>query len=162
MKGLTIQLFNYHLWANERLIQHLGGLPKEIFITKVDSVFPTIAETFGHMIAVDELWYLRMKGENLQQIVPKQIDTLDETIRVSTGLHNEIKQFLINTENVEHMAVYKNTRGDEFNNKISEIVQHIVNHGTYHRGNISAMIRQMGYKGTSTDYIGYLRTTNNI
>lgn len=162
MKELTIQLFDYHLWANERLIQHLRGLPKEIFLNKVESVFPTIAETFGHMIAVDKLWYSRMKGKNLQQIGTKQFNTIEETLEASADLHNNIKCFLVSTENVENMVFYQNTRGDQFNNQISEIVQHIVNHGTYHRGNISAMIRQMGYEGTSTDYIGYLRTSSNI
>ena len=66
MKKLAIQLFEYHSCANEQIIQHLGRLPEEIFTNKVESVFPTIAETCGHMIAVDELWYLRLKGENLR------------------------------------------------------------------------------------------------
>jgi uncharacterized damage-inducible protein DinB len=157
VKDLTIQLFDYHVWANEKLLQHLRSLPREVFTNKVDSVFPTIAETLGHILAVDELWFSRIKGENLQQIVTKQLNTLEETIKVFTGLYNEIKHFLVHTENHEKIVIYKNTKGDQFSNKISEIVQHIVNHGTYHRGNISAMIRQMGYEGISADYIGFLR-----
>ncbi|USK70035.1 DinB family protein [Peribacillus asahii] len=157
MKEWTMQLFDYHVWANDRLIQHLKGLPEAVFLNKVNSVFPTVAGTFGHMIAVDELWYLRMKGNSLQQIVSKSFSTIEDTVKASTVLHNEIKDFLINTEDVEAMAGYQNTKGDQFNNKIAEVVQHIVNHGTYHRGNIAAMIRQMGYEGVSTDYIFYLR-----
>ncbi|MFJ8268683.1 DinB family protein [Peribacillus asahii] len=157
MKEWTMQLFDYHVWANDRLIQHLKGLPEAVFLNKVNSVFPTIAETFGHMIAVDELWYLRMKGNSLQQIASKSFSTIEDTVKTSTVLHNEIKDFLIHTEDVEDMAGYQNTKGDQFNNKIAEVVQHIVNHGTYHRGNIAAMIRQMGYEGVSTDYIFYLR-----
>lgn len=162
MKEWTRQLFDYHVWANERLMQHVKGLPEEIFLNKVDSVFPTIAATFGHMIAVDELWYLRMKGNSLQQIVPKSFHTIEDVIKASTVLHNEIKDFLIKVQNVEDIVVYQNTKGDPFNNTIIELVQHIVNHGTYHRGNISAMIRQMGYEGVSTDYIFYSRANKSI
>ncbi|MEH6948948.1 DinB family protein [Bacillus sp. JJ634] len=157
MKEWTMQLFDYHVWANDRLIQHLKGLPEAVFLNKVNSIFPSVAETFGHMIAVDELWYLRLKGNSLQQIVSKLFSTIEDTVKASTVLHNEIKDFLINMEDVEDMAGYQNTKGDQFNNKIAEVVQHIVNHGTYHRGNIAAMIRQMGYEGVSTDYIFYLR-----
>jgi uncharacterized damage-inducible protein DinB len=39
---------------------------------------------------------------------------------------------------------------------VSELVPHVVNHGTYHRGNITAMLRQMGYASVSTDYGIYL------
>ena len=39
---------------------------------------------------------------------------------------------------------------------LSELVQHVVNHGTYHRGNLTAMIRQQGYPSVMTDYIMYL------
>ncbi|WP_313897918.1 DinB family protein [Brevibacillus sp. FSL L8-0520] len=35
-------------------------------------------------------------------------------------------------------------------------MQHVVNHGTYHRGNIAAMLRQQGYAGVPTDYVFYL------
>lgn len=38
----------------------------------------------------------------------------------------------------------------------SELVQHVVNHGTYHRGNLTAMIRQQGYSSVSKDYVFYL------
>jgi len=62
LKKLTIQLFEYHVWANKKLIKHLRSLPEEVFVNQVNSVFPTIAETFGHMLAVDEMWYLRLKG----------------------------------------------------------------------------------------------------
>lgn len=157
MKELTIQLFKYHVWANSRMVQHLKVLPKEIFTNQVDSVFPTISYAFGHIIAVDELWYLRMKKESLKQMVPKLFLTIEEVEGTCTGLYQEIDEFLENTGDVEQVVIYKNTEGDVFNNSIFEIVQHIVNHGTYHRGNIAAMIRQMGYEGIGTDYIYYLR-----
>ncbi|MEK3724277.1 DinB family protein [Paenibacillus sp. FSL H8-0034] len=45
---------------------------------------------------------------------------------------------------------------DKLNVPLVELVQHVVNHGTYHRGNITAMLRQLGHKGVPTDYIFYL------
>ncbi|MBE3554365.1 MAG: hypothetical protein IMW85_05085 [Thermicanus sp.] len=49
------------------------------------------------------------------------------------------------------------SKGERFTNHLEEIIHHIVNHGTYHRGNIAAMVRQLGQTGVSTDYIDDLR-----
>lgn len=43
---------------------------------------------------------------------------------------------------------------------INELIQHIVNHGTYHRGNISSMLRQLGHAGASSDFVFYLYEVN--
>ncbi len=135
-----MQLFDYHLSANERLLVHLRGLPKDIFNIKVGSAFPTIAKTFAHIIAVDELWYFRLKGESLQRIDPdaKEFKTPEGTIKEFIKLHQKIKHFLLTIDDVERVVVYQNTNGDQVSNKIRDIVQHNVNHGTYHRGNVSA------------------------
>jgi uncharacterized damage-inducible protein DinB len=69
-------------------------------------------------------------------------------------------KFLDLKDDFEQPVIYTNTKGERFRNSIREIVYHIVNHGTYHRGNIAAMIRQLGYQGVSTDYIYYLRNTD--
>lgn len=92
----THQLYDYHVWANERLFEHLEQLPKDVFHAEVTSVFPSVSQTFEH---------------------PKY---------------------------------------GSLNTRFSEILQHVVNHGTYHRGNVTAMLRQQGYAGFPTDYLFYL------
>jgi uncharacterized damage-inducible protein DinB len=160
MKKLALQFFDYHSWANKQLIEHLSKLPKEIFNEEVNSVFPSISQTFAHMYAVDELWFLRMSGKSLNSIESKQFNSIQELNDAFTYLHNEMLEFLNHQEDLEQTVIYHNTKGDRFSNSIREIIFHIVNHGTYHRGNISAMIRQLGYQGISTDYIYYLRISN--
>jgi uncharacterized damage-inducible protein DinB len=160
MKKLTLQFFYYHSWANKQLIEHLSKLPKEIINKEVNSVFPSISQTFAHMYAVDELWFLRINGKSVNSIESKQFKTIQEINDAFTHLHNEILEFLNLKDDLEETVVYNNTKGQRFSNSIREIIYHIVNHGTYHRGNISAMIRQLGYQGISTDYIYYLRNAN--
>ncbi|MCM3024666.1 DinB family protein [Heyndrickxia ginsengihumi] len=134
MNELAKQLVRYHIWANQQLISHLKTLPSELFHTKVESVFPTLAETFGHIISVDYVWLSRINKEKPSKIQKWTFQTV---------------------------AAYKNTKGELFTQTLFELIQHIVNHGTYHRGNLAAMIRQLGYQGTSTDYITFLRIQNS-
>jgi uncharacterized damage-inducible protein DinB len=160
MRKLTLQFFCYHSWANKQLIEHLSKLPKEIINKEVNSVFPSISQTFAHMYAVDELWFLRINGKSVDSIESKRLKTIQEMNDAFTYLHNEILEFLNHQDDLEQTVVYHNTKGQRFSNSIREIIYHIVNHGTYHRGNISAMIRQLGYQGIPTDYIYYLRSAN--
>jgi uncharacterized damage-inducible protein DinB len=160
MKKLTLQFFAYHSWANKQLIEHFRKLPKEIINKEVNSVFPSISQTFAHMYAVDELWFLRINGKSVNAIESKQFATIQEMDDAFTYLHNEMLNFLNLKDDLEQPVIYTNTKGQRFSNSIREIIYHIVNHGTYHRGNISAMIRQLGYQGVSTDYIYYLRSMN--
>ena len=155
----TIALYDYNVWANERILNHLKSLPVEVFSCQVGNVFPSIAIALGHIAAVDEVWFYRMKAESPLSIDTNQFNNIDEAWNYFNKLHYEVKEFLLKKEDLEAAVTYKNTRGMEFNNTISEIVQHMVNHGTYHRGNITSILRQIEYSGISTDYIEYLRTT---
>lgn len=98
MKNPTLQQYNYHQWANSRVLNHLKELPKEIYSNEVKSVFSSIEE----VIAIEHPKY-------------GKLDT-----------------------------------------PISGMIKHIVNHGTYHRGNITAMLHQQGESGVPTDYVFYL------
>jgi uncharacterized damage-inducible protein DinB len=109
---------------------------------------------------VDELWFLRINGKSVNSIESKPFKNIKEIDNAFTDLHNEMLECFNLQDDLEQTVIYSNTKGQRFCNSIREIIYHIVNHGTYHRGNISAMIRQLGYQGTSTDYIYYLRNTN--
>ncbi len=157
MNPLTMELYDYHAWSNEKMLQHVMTLPDGVFTAKVNSVFSSIAETFGHIAAVDEAWFSRMKGNQPPAIEAKRFANVQEAQAYFGGLQTQIRQFLSEQEDVEKTVEYRNTKGQRFENTIAEIVRHIVNHGTYHRGNVAAMIRQLGHTGVSTDYIGYVR-----
>jgi len=69
---MTLQLFNYHSWATNTLIQHLRKLPLKHYQKEIQSVFPTVATTIQHIYDVDLLWLSRcmeckpLKGESIQ------------------------------------------------------------------------------------------------
>jgi uncharacterized damage-inducible protein DinB len=103
----------------------------------------------------------------MQGGLPSAIDahvfsSLDETEQAFLKLKQRVGLFLRDEPDVTREVSYKNTKGALFQQTIFEIIQHLVNHGTYHRGNIAAMIRQSGYHGTSTDYITFLRIGDSV
>ena len=70
-------------------------------------------------------------------------------------LQTEHHEYLASVGDMGKVVTYHNTAGEAFQNSISEILQQVVNHGTYHRGNITTMLRHLGHKGLITDYIAF-------
>lgn len=157
MKELMKKLVTYHCWANLNIINHLKVLPEEVFLKEVDSVFPTISQTLGHVLLADQVWLSRILGKSPDSLNNKIFQSVEEA-DTTFKMHSQSFDSILDQLDEGQLIRYQTTKGDVFQQTLSEIIQHLVNHGTYHRGNIAAMIRQLGYTGTSTDYITFLRT----
>ncbi len=157
MKDHCIHLLQYDHWANMKLLGYIQSLSEELFHKPTESVFPSIAQTFFHIYRGQRIWMKRcfphlMLDENLNEFKDR---AMAETC--FTDLHQIMIQSIHDFYDECDEIIYQNDKGTTFKNSLSEILIHLPNHGTYHRGNIASMIRQFGYKGTSTDYIQYLR-----
>lgn len=147
----------YHKWATLKVVGHIQTLPKEIHKQEIISVFPSLFDTLLHMIEVDELWLSRIKNREISIIENNTIEQLFENY---VALLKEYEQ--LGHDVFDQLVTYKSSEGIAHENTCYEIIQHVVSHGTYHRGNISAMLRQLGNKTVSTDYIYFLRESVDI
>ncbi|WP_449237048.1 DinB family protein [Bacillus songklensis] len=151
-----LHLFAYHQWGNLELVHHIGNLPQDVYQANIQSVFPSIKDTFSHMVAVDRLWFERIKGNREAVQEEKPMNTAEAIGDEMKKLYQEMRTYL---QTIDHNYVvsYSNSRKEMFQNNVMDLIHHLVNHGTYHRGNITAMLHQQGYRSVSTDYIYYLR-----
>ncbi|MFC7371050.1 DinB family protein [Fictibacillus iocasae] len=147
------QLFAYHVWATEKMMQHLETEAAVVFNKEIVSVFPSIKAVVDHLIEVEYLWFSRMTGRDACAVYP---ESPNEARQKLSTLHEEMT-FYINSVVASEVIMYNTSQGEAFQNTVEELFIHLVNHGTYHRGNLSAMLRQQGIPGASTDYIYYLR-----
>src|SRR5690606_17376604 len=160
----TLQRYRYNTWANNRILNHLKSLPDQVYNKEIDSVFSSIHEVIVHIYKVDGMWLSVMSGDNFDQTM-EAINHLDQKSK-GTSLHEMIALY----EEVAHnylacirslkdpeqqITIYHPSYG-EMTTEGRQLVAHVVSHGTYHRGNITAMLRQQGYPGIPTDYIFYL------
>ncbi|MFC4075416.1 DinB family protein [Salinithrix halophila] len=165
MSHEVLTLYEYHVWANKRIFEHLKGLPQDLFHRPIPNVFPTIAETFAHIYIVDRLWLgVMATGDPTDEILAivkkveeetKGLEREEMKIRYNQ-LSQEYRTFFNGVEGFDQPVSIKHPRLGRFETRLSELVKHVVNHGTYHRGNITSMLRQTGHPGVSTDYVFYL------
>lgn len=164
MENKATQRYDYHDWANNRFLEHLKELPDQVYDQEIQSVFSTISEVIIHIYQVDAMWLSVMSSDSfdetmakIEQIKERSADKgLDQMQMLYTKLAQQYRNFINGVDNPNGSITVEHPRYGVLETSVSELVQHVVNHGTYHRGNITAMLRQQERPGVPTDYVFYL------
>lgn len=164
MNNQTLQLYDYHRWANTRVVNHLKKLPDEVYTREIESVFSSIQEVIIHVYQTDGMWLSVMRGDSLGETMEKISQHRQKSTRkdiydmqyLYSQMTKQYKVFFAEQGDLEKIITIEHPKFGKMETAISAMVTHVVNHGTYHRGNITAMLRQQGHAGIPTDYIFYL------
>ncbi|MED3993026.1 DinB family protein [Priestia aryabhattai] len=164
MDNFTLKFFDFHVWANEQIFKRLKELPEDTYHQKVESVFSSISSVLSHVYLSDLGWIEVFGGESMsyalklaeQQKEQTEGKNLEEMRVMFHKLAERYKDFLNQEENLHKSIIIENPAGGTMETSVNDLLPHIANHGTYHRGNITAMLRQMGYASIPTDYGLYL------
>ncbi|MGG1658338.1 DinB family protein [Brevibacillus sp. NRS-1366] len=156
-------MYDFHTWANQTMLKRLKELPQEVYSQEVQSVFPTVAKVMAHIYIVDQAWLRIMSGMDMREAVSnvgemeKQLETktVEEIESLYTELAERFQAFLDHEEDLEKRIVLDNPYAGVRETSLAEMVLQVVNHGTYHRGNVTAMLRQMGHASVMTEYAAY-------
>ena len=164
MSHYSLRLYDYHVWANQKVFDRLKELSKGIYEEEIQSVFPSISKLMAHIYVSDNIWLDCISGKKFDEAsasanqLREQIETkrIEEVETMFFDLSGRYKGFLNRQEDIETAFVLETSFAGRLETRLSDVVQHVVNHGTYHRGNITAMLRQLGHPGVMTDYMLYL------
>ncbi|WLD93933.1 DinB family protein [Alkalihalobacillus sp. AL-G] len=168
MEHQAHKLYKYHVWANRKVIDHLKELPEDFYEKEIQSVFSSVSEVMYHILIVDHIWLGVLLGDPFDQIMSSVNRLTEETKEMAFEamevrfhqLSEEYENFLSRQEDLDRPLTIEHPSYGRLDASLAQLVQHVVNHGTYHRGNISAMLHQLGHRGIPTDYVFYLYTLN--
>jgi uncharacterized damage-inducible protein DinB len=161
MKELLHSYTNYNLWANTRICNVLEKLEEALLDKEVTSSFNTIRATLYHVWGAEFIWYKRLHGESLavwpfEDFKGPFAEAQIEILKQSEDFVKYV--FSFSNELLESKIEYSNMEGKKFNNKICNIILHVMNHSTFHRGQIITMLRNLGVTELpSTDFIMFTR-----
>ena len=153
---------NYNLWANTKVCnEFLSKLDETKLQQEIPSSFSSLRKTVYHIWDAEVIWLHRLTG-GTQTALPIQHEPMTFLVFKERFLKNSktLADFVSSKE--EHYfsqtLSYKNSQGKEFTNTISDIIHHVMNHGTFHRGQIITMLRSIGVTElSSTDFITFCR-----
>lgn len=161
MKELLKQYAMYHHWANQKLFEVILSLPEEKQQEVVTSSFPSVHKTLLHMWDAESAWWQRLKL-NERITVPSE-NFQGSTADIIQGLLHQDKLWeewisQASDRMLEHVFQYKSFKNEQFKQPIFQMVLHVLNHGTYHRGQLVTMLRQLGItKIPQTDFVVWTR-----
>ncbi|MFM9908181.1 MAG: DinB family protein [Chitinophagaceae bacterium] len=161
MKEILLQLASYNIWANQKLIECIQGLPEETIIKELPSSFISLQATLLHMWDAESIWWQRMKLQ--EAIIAPSANFKGNTRELVTALVHQNKlweSWLINASPaaLEHVFMYLSTKREPLKMPIYQMILHVFNHGTYHRGQLVNMLRQCGVqKIPQTDFVIWTR-----
>ena len=161
MKEILQHYAAYNIWATKIIIDRINKLPEEKLTQEVTSSFSSIYKTVQHMWRAEELWWQRMK------LVENPVAQSDHFTGSFAELYSQFsKQSLLWKEWIDkagdmqlnHVFAFIRSK-EQIKMVVHDMLLHVFNHATFHRGQLVTMLRQLGEtdKIPSTDFSTYCR-----
>jgi uncharacterized damage-inducible protein DinB len=147
---------DYTYWASDRLLDASRPLTEEELNRNLGNSFGGILGTLVHIFQGDRIWLSRVAGSPRRTLAdPEETWAIDSLQRAWVETHLGWIDWANSASDVEGILDYVSTEGKPYRLPLWQIVFHVVNHGSYHRGQITTMLRQLGYSPVSTDLHSY-------
>ena len=155
------RLVDYNYWARDRIFDAVATLTTEQYSRPMGNSFSSIRETLVHVYSADWVWLSRWHGVSpTAGLSADQWPDLASLVTSWRDLETKVRAVVegVTDAGVDKVIDYKLLSGQPGQSPFSGMVQHVVNHGTYHRGQVTTMLRQMGLAAPkSTDLITFIR-----
>jgi uncharacterized damage-inducible protein DinB len=159
-------LVEYHYWARDRLFVAVDALTEEQLRRPLGNSFSSVFDTMVHLYGADWIWRSRWEGES-PMALPKP-ELYDDLARVRAAWQDEearIRGILnrLGPEGILRPVEYRAWDGKLQAQPFWQMLQHVVNHGSYHRGQVTTMLRQLDVPPPkSMDLIAFYREHANV
>ena len=152
-----LELLEYHHWATNLIVSAVRALTPEQFTQDLGSSFPSVRETLVHVFTADRAWLGRLEGQAPPRANAGEFADLASLLEVWEPVLTRWPIVVASLGDPGRLIEYKSFAGDPFSNTLGQVVRHVVNHGTYHRGQVATMLRQLGAQAVSSDLISFYR-----
>ena len=140
-------LHDYNRWANRRLIETVSKLTPEQFTRDLRNSHCSVRDTLAHILAAEWIWLERWKGVSPRSLLnPSDFGTVDSLKTRWAEVEKDYSEFTsrLSDELLTKVISYRNTKGEEWAYPLGQMIQHVMNHSTYHRGQVTTLLRQLG------------------
>ena len=154
-------LLDFHYWARDRVLDAAAQLTPEQYTRDLNSSFKSVRDTLVHTYGAEWAWYQRWEGTSPSALPPAADYPDVATLRSAwTAQEQKVRRYIgaAGEQGIQAVIEYKTLAGAPGASPVWQMAQHVVNHGSYHRGQLTTMIRQLGATPPkSTDLIAYYR-----
>ena len=153
-------LYDYNAWANHRQMQAASKLTTDQFVKALGSSFGSVRDTLTHIYGAEWLWLERFQGRSPSSLPDiSQFNDVASLQERWTEFEPRLLNFVrgLTQSDLERVMEYKTLKFGVYKNPLWQSMLHLVNHGTYHRGQVTTLLRQMGAEPILTDLMHFYR-----
>jgi uncharacterized damage-inducible protein DinB len=152
-------LYAYDAWANRRVLDACAALAPEQFTKDLGSSFRSVRDTMAHIMGAEWLWLERFQGRTARLPSGDQFPDLASLRTRCTEVERDLLAYVggLSAADLERSFDYWDMKGNPHTSVLWQTLQHVANHSTYHRGQVTTLLRQLGAKPIGTDLIGFYR-----
>jgi uncharacterized damage-inducible protein DinB len=159
-------LIDYNYWARDRSIASAETLSAEQLRKPMGSSFSSVLDTLIHLRYAEWVWLSRWQGTSPTAPPDTSGITTIALLRESwQPIERDLRAFVgsLSAVDLQQPLAYTMMNGQASTSLSWQMIVHLVNHGSYHRGQIATMLRQLGAKPAQpTDMIAFFREQSAV
>ena len=156
------ELYAFNRWANAKTLESVSSLTADEYGRAIGGSFGSVRGTLVHLYGADWVWLERFQGRSPRAMPDgEELATLEVLAAKWLAVQDARDEFLatLTPQRLEAPLSYSGFDGKAFTRVLGGALFHVANHGTYHRGQVATLLRQLGRTAVSTDYTRYLDAT---
>lgn len=149
-------LFAFNRWADDRVIVACRPLDQEAYTRELPGGMLSLRSTLVHLAGATRAWTRRLDGEPVTGLTTEEeLPTLDDVARVLAEAHARFDRLVpeLTPERLASTWTYQNLRGQTCRVPFWAVPRHVVNHASYHRGQVAVKLKRLGLEPPGTDFI---------
>lgn len=153
------ELFDYNYWARDRQLEACAALTQEQFLRPLGSSFSSLRDTLAHLLSSEWVWLESWRGRLPRGLVAsEEFPNLAAIAQRWTDIEGQMRDYVrgLTDDTLARPFTYTNLRGQTVTLPLWQTHYHFLNHQTYHRGQVSTLLRQLGSTPVATDFYVYL------
>jgi uncharacterized damage-inducible protein DinB len=153
-------LYDYNAWANRRSMAAAEKLTKDQFVKPLGSSFSSVRDTLAHICGAEWIWMERFQGRSPASLPDvKRFEDVASLRETWVEQESRLLAFVrgLTQAALDREMEYRTLKFGVYRNPLWQSMQHVVNHGTYHRGQVTTMLRQLGAEPILTDLMHFYR-----
>lgn len=158
-KSYFTELAKYNIWANNIVITWLQNISEEQWLHQIESSFKSIAATCTHIAGAEKVWCERWQQKNNIVFLANEFNgSKEDLINIWQTASTDILSFIEQADEQLFTQPFTFTRlnGETNTMLYYHAIAHVINHSSYHRGQLVTMLRQVGFTDiSSTDMLSY-------
>jgi uncharacterized damage-inducible protein DinB len=149
-------LVAYNGWAWERVFASLRQLSQADFTAERSYFWGSLYDLTLHCLAAEWIWLQRIHGTNPTSL--QEIGTFTGVASIQERLQQEGRRWgayvdQLSADSLADPVTYKNTQGEAYELTLGDIIHHVFNHATEHRGHMTPTLAQLGVPTEALDYM---------